>query len=80
MFFSACFGWSAVGQRCTVFDAITQVELMEIERILAVALVQYEGGIMGYERAKRRCRVVCQRDFFGQLSELDIAAIGVRAV
>lgn len=63
-----------------MFDAITQVEFMEIERILAVALVQYEGGIMGYERAKRRCGVVCRRDLFGQLGELDIAAIGVRAM
>lgn len=54
-----------------MFDAVVQVKLLQIERILAVVLLQQAGSIMWHEGAKRSAKVIGRANLVREVGELD---------
>jgi hypothetical protein len=59
------------GERSVMFDAVVQVELLQIERILTVVLLQHAGGNMWHESAERGAKVVRRTNLSREFGELD---------
>ena len=65
--------WHGVrtGERSVMFDAIVQVELLQIERVLLVVPPQHAGGNVWDPRAERRAKVVSRTNLLSEFGELD---------
>lgn len=64
-------------QRTIVFNAIVDVEIAQVERIIPVVSAEHVCGEIGDEEAEARGEVVRLADFCVQLPEADTAS-GVR--
>lgn len=62
------------GERGVVFDAVVQVELLQIERILAIVPLQHAGGNVRHKSAERRAKVVRRTDLAREFGELDASS------
>ena len=54
-----------------MFDAVVQVELLQIERVLLVVPPQHAGGNVRDPRAERRAKVVSRTNLLSEFGELD---------
>ena len=57
-----------------MFDAVVQVELLQIERILAILPLQHVGGNVRHKGAKRSAKVVRRPNLARQFGELDASS------
>lgn len=57
-----------------MFDSVVQVNLLQVERIPAIAFVQHAGGVVAHKVAKGRAEVVCRMKTIGKLGEFDAFA------
>jgi hypothetical protein len=58
-----------------VLDTVVQVQVLEIERILPVALMQHACAVVGHVEAKGRRKVVRRTDLFVHFLECDATTI-----
>jgi hypothetical protein len=52
-----------------------QIQFGEVKRILPIRLVQHTRGIVGYEEAETRAKIVCRPDLVIHILERDVLAI-----
>ena len=57
-----------------MFDAIVQINLFKVERILAIALVQHESRIMRYKGTESGRKIVCCTDLASEIGKFDSTA------
>lgn len=58
-----------------MFDTVMEVEISEIESVLAITFLQHSRGEVWYEKAKGRGKIVCRPDQGTHFIELDIFTI-----
>ncbi len=58
-----------------MFDSIVEIEVGEIEGVLAITPVQHIGSVVRYEEAETWCEVEGRSDKRANVFELDILAI-----
>jgi hypothetical protein len=57
------------GKRRIMLDTIMLIQILKIERILAIALVQHPCAVVGHEETETRRKVVRGADFLVELLE-----------
>lgn len=57
-----------------MFNTVVQVKLLQIERILAVALLQHAGRQVWHKGAKRRAKVVGWTNLGREIGEFDASS------
>lgn len=57
-----------------MFNAIVQINLFKVERILAIALVQHESRIMRYKGTESGRKIVCCTDLASEVGKFDSTA------